>query len=333
MVNRMWITLLTLWSCAGDKPGQDSDPHETSNPGDSGDTDTSPDSGDTDVTAENVPLDGYCADDVHYGNFLVDATARYAYVTGSVADGVVPITVLTGLETAGDCTLWRKENLFCDPSCDPGYTCNFDGECVPYPSGQALGTVTVDGLLEPVSMEPTVPGNTYFNTSLPNPPWTPGALVTLKSGGGAFDPFTLYGVAPDAFAMEDLAWQLTEGEALALSWTPPETTSRTRVRVSMNIDQHGTTPVSAVCWFDDDGAAEVPSAIIDGLIGYGVTGFPRATATRLSADTAEAGAGCVDLWLTSSLEPTIAVTGYTPCFTTDDCPDGQECNLELQRCE
>ena len=331
MVSLMWITLLMLWSCAGDKPGQDSSSHETSNPDDSG---TGSDSGaDTAVTAENVPLDGYCADDVHYGNFTVDAAARYAYVTGSVADGVVPVTILTGLETAGDCTLWRKENLFCDPSCDPGYTCNFDGECVVYPTGQELGVVTVDGLLAEVSMDPTVPGNTYFNTSVPNPPWTPGALVTLQSGGGAYDPFTLYGVAPDAFAMEDLAWQLTEGSDLALTWTPPVTTTRTKVRVSMNIDQHGTTPVSAVCWFDDDGAGEVPSAIIDGLIGYGVTGFPRATATRLSADTTTVGSGCADLWLTSSLEPTIAVTGYTPCFTTDDCPEGQECNLELQRCE
>lgn len=325
MVSGMWLTLLTLLSCAGDKTGSDSSGHDSSATDDSG--------SDTDLTPETVPLDGYCADDVRYGNFSIEGNGG-SYVTGSVGDGVIPATVLTGLETAGECTLWRKEVLFCDPSCEPGYTCDFDGTCVPYPEGQDLGTVTVTGLVQAVSMSPTVPGNTYYDTTVPTPPWEPGALVTLSTTGGVYDPFVLYGVTPDAFALDSLAWQLTEGAGLTVTWAAPTSNTRSKVRISMNIDQHGTTPVSAVCWFDDDGSAEVPAAIIDGLIGYGVTGFPRASAARVSADTATVGAGCADLWLTSSSEePDIAVTGYTPCFTTEDCPEGQECNIELQRCE
>lgn len=325
----MWLILLTLWSCSvddGSDGGKDSSPaDDSSSPDDSG--------GDSGLTPETVPLDGACADDVHYGNFNVESNEEYAYVTGSVADGVVPATVLTELESEGECTLWRKENLFCDPSCEYGYTCDFDGTCVPYPAGQDLGTVIMTGLVDAISMEPTSPGNTYYDTSVTNPPWTPGALVTLQSGGGAYDPFTLYGVAPDPLSLDDVAWQLTEGTPFTLTWATPTSSSRARVRITMNIDQHGTTPVSAVCWFEDDGSGEVPASVIDGLIGYGVTGFPRATAVRVSADSATVGDGCADLWLTTSVEATLAVTGFTPCFTDEDCPDGQDCNEELQICE
>lgn len=332
----MITSLLLLWACAGDGD-KGTTPTDDTGADDSG-QDSGDDSGGDDSGGEldpaTVPLDGYCAYDDHYGNFTVESDGEHPYVTGSVSNGVVPATVLTELESEGDCTLWRKEYLFCDPSCEPGYTCDFDGTCVPYPEGQDLGTVTVDGLVDEVSMEPLSPGYSYYDTSLSNPPWTPGEVVVLRSTGGVYDPIELFGVTPDTLVMDDLEWQLTEGAPVQIAWTPPTSNSRAKVRVTMNIDQHGTTPVSAVCWFADDGTGEVPASVIDGLIGYGVTGFPRATATRVSSDTGAVGEeGCVDLWLTTSVEPTIAVTGYTPCYTSEDCPEGQECNIPLQICE
>ena len=328
----MWLSLLLLWSCAGDDDVKPDDSAATDDSGGEG-GEGGEGSGDSGPDPDTVALDGVCADDVHYGNFTVESTPSYAYINGAVTNGVVPATILTALTTVGDCTLWRRENPYCDPSCDPGYTCDFDGSCVEYPEGQDLGTVTVDGLLSPVSMDPVDPGALYFNTSLGNPPWDPGSLVTLQTGGGVYDPITLYGVAPDDLTVETTEWVVTQGQPLAVAWTAPASTSRAKVRVTVNIDQHGTTPVTAVCWFDDDGAAEVPSEVIDGLVTLGVTGFPSGTIARQTVDNAAAGAGCADLTLSSSRTPTVSVYGYTPCFSSEDCPEGTECNLELQRCE
>ncbi|MEC7947614.1 MAG: hypothetical protein VX265_08600, partial [Myxococcota bacterium] len=134
-----------------------------------GDTDTDTDTdGTTDLDPATVRLAGTCEQSSRFGRFTVDANEDYASVSGSVADGVVPTDVLTELLTEGDCTIWRRENPFCDGGCDPGFTCDLAGECVPYPTNQAVGTVVVQGLQRPVSMDPVEPGATYFDTSLPN---------------------------------------------------------------------------------------------------------------------------------------------------------------------
>jgi len=320
------ILLLSLLACpASDGKTDDSTPSEET-------ADTS-ETGDSGLDPEAVELSGTCEDDVHYGNFTIDANEDYAYVTGEVDDGVVPATILTELSSAGGCTLWRKENPYCDPTCEPGYTCDFSGECVPYPEGQDLGTVSVDGLLEAVSMTPVVPGNSYFDTSVPNPPWTPGAVITLNSEGGAYDPFTLHGVAPDDLELSSLDWTLTRDQAFALSWTPPSTSTRTTLRLAIQIDQHGASPATVVCWLDDDGDGEIPAEVVNSLMDLGISGFPNGSAARMTADRADVGDGCVDLWLTSSRLPTVAVAGYTPCTRDEDCPDGQTCDEENERCE
>lgn len=318
------ILILFAACVGGDGKTDDSSVHETADSAEPGDSGLDP---------EAVPLGGVCEDDVHYGNFTIDANEDYAYVTGDVADGVVPATILTDLSGSGGCTLWRKENPYCDPSCDPGYTCDFTGECVPYPEGQDLGTVTVDGLLEPVSMSPVVPGNSYFDTSVPNPPWSPGAVVTLSSEGGAFDAFTLYGVAPDDLELSSLDWTLTRDQPLSLSWTPPASSTRGTLRVTIQIDQHGTSPATVVCWLDDTGTGEIPGEVVNSLMDLGISGFPNGSAARMTADRAAVGDGCVDLWLTSSRLPTVEVAGYTPCTRDEDCPDGQTCDEENERCE
>ncbi len=333
-VSGMWHLLLLL-ACTPKDPADDTaDSKDSEEPGESGETGEPAETGDTSgYDAETVPLDGICADEVHQGEFRIDANEDYAYVTGSVANGVVPATILTELESSGGCTIWRKENPFCDPTCDPGYTCDFDGTCVRYPEGQELGTVNVYGLLEPVSMEPVVPGYEYFNTSVPNPPWTAGGMVRLSSTGGVFEPFTLYGVGPDDLTMASSEWVVTSGEPLALSWTPPTTTTRTQVRATLQIDQHGTTPSTVVCWFEDDGEAEIPAEILEVMTDLGISGFPNGSVMRLTVDSTEVGEGCADLWLTSSRVPTVSITGYTPCTRDGDCPEGQECNEEMERCE
>lgn len=281
----------------------------------------------------DLPLAGACAQEIDYGGFVIDANADYAYVTGQVLDGVVPLTLRTLTQREGECGLFKKENPYCEPGCDPGYTCDFDGSCIPYPAAVDLGGVRVEGLLVEVALSPVTPGYTYFDTSVPNPPFDPGDLIHLHTEGGAFSAVDVYGYGVDALEADSLSWLVSPGAPLALRWEPPTSGAPSEVRLTLQIDQHGITPLTAVCEFDDDGEGAVPAALIDALFSQGVSGFPNGSFTRRTVDSASVGEGCMDLTVSSSLVPDIDVDGYTPCTSDADCPDGQICDLTLEICE
>ncbi len=270
---------------------------------------------------------------MHWGAFFVDSGPRFGYASGSVQAGVVPTTVLTQVLEVGACTIWRRENPYCEGGCDPGYTCDLEGACAPYPESVAVGTVTVEGLVQPVSMEPVAPGNTYFDTTLPNPPWVPGSLLLLRTGGGAYPSVTLSGVAPMPLLPTDPDWVVAQGEDLTVTWDVPAAEVRTEVVLGLRIDQHGLTPSKITCSFPDTGSGTIPAEVLDTLIGFGVTGYPAGDLIRRTADSAPIGDGCVDFVATSTWLPKVSVAGYTPCDRQEDCPEGETCNVALQRCE
>ena len=147
MSKQAWVVWLAVMACSGDDkttPTKDTD----------GDTDTDTDADtdvDTDTDADTdtdtgtfevpdpvgdpatVPLAGECPLASRYGNFEVDVYEDYSLVSGSVADGVNPVTVLELLDEEGDCKLLRRNNPFCDPPCGAGDVCDFDGSCIPFP--------------------------------------------------------------------------------------------------------------------------------------------------------------------------------------------------------
>lgn len=340
--NRSFPLLLALSffsSCEGDPTDPDKtddtslDTSDSSEDSDSGEDSHTGDDTHDDTDDEPPTLDGTCADAVHWGAFTIDSNADYAYASGGARNGVVPATILTELETLGGCTIWRRENPFCDPACGTGFVCDFSGECIAEPQAQDLGTVEVEGLLQPVSMTPYQPGYLYYDTSLPNPPWVPGSLATLESSGGSFSPVTLHGYAPEDLLAKTMAWNLVEGEALPLVWEAAQTDTPTELVLGLTIDLHGTTPASLECVFPDTGSAEVPAEILDAFLGAGISGFPNGSLMRRTADHAELGEGCVDLVLSSSKIPTVSIEGYTPCNRDEECPKGMTCNEAMQRCE
>ena len=69
----------------------------------------------------------------------------YSAFSGSVADAVVPLNVLEQVGEDGDCTLLRRNNPFCDPGCAAGETCDFDGNCLPFPVNRDVGVTLVAG--------------------------------------------------------------------------------------------------------------------------------------------------------------------------------------------
>jgi hypothetical protein len=279
-----------------------------------------------------IPLAGECPLETHFGSFVVEAYQDYAYVDGALADGVVPATVLAAVSSEGDCTLWKRNNPYCEPTCASGYTCDFEGECVPYPVETDLGTVTVYGLTADVVMEPVSPGYGYFFTTLSFPGFREGELVELATSGGAIEPFTLHGVGP-ALLEPAGPWSVQGGSPLAVQWNAPVTTVRTEVRLSLTIDQHGQTPLTLVCHFPDSGSAEVPASVVDALVSAGVTGYPTGFLRRQTADSVQANGGCVDLLVDHDVKVEVTVTGHTPCDSNDDCPPGETCNLAIETCE
>ena len=325
-----FVIAFVFWACTSSKE-DDSEPIDDSSPPETGDDSDEP----TKIDPATVPLTGECAMAEDYGGFVVIADGKDGYVDGKVADGVVPTSVLETIASDGDCQLLRKNNPFCDPGCTAGQTCNFDGECVPYPSNQDLGTVTITGLVEPVVMEPVFPGYTYYDTKLPPEPYASGELVTLSAPDAPGGPLELHGVGVSALEPTDASWVFQSGKPLTVRWAAPTgVVVRSEVALTISVDQHGATPSVLRCTFEDDGEAVVSGKILDALVDAGVTGFPNGTLDRRTVDHGDVlKTGCADFTISSPRGVPVDVLGYTPCITTKDCPKGQTCDKDLQICE
>ncbi|MFT4705261.1 MAG: hypothetical protein ACI81R_002969 [Bradymonadia bacterium] len=283
----------------------------------------------------SLELSGTCPLETRFGGFLVQAEESYSFVSGEVSNGIVPSNVLEETLNEAGCVLLKRDNPFCDPGCTPGFVCDYDGECITYPEPQQLGTVSVDGLIQAVSMEPPEGvGANYFDATLPHPAMVVDNTIRLQSEGGGFEPFTLYGIGVEPISViEGTEWLVEEGIDLQLAWAPPVEGNYGEIFISLNIDQHGLSPTTMYCILPDTGSGSVPSAVTDGLIEAGVTGFPSGVVARRTADSTTVGDGCVDLVALSTKTVAVDVIGFTPCNRMTPCPEGLTCNLPLEICE
>jgi hypothetical protein len=284
-------------------------------------------------TIETVPLGGACPLATRLGGFSVEILADESIASGRVAEGVNPISVLEDVGGEGDCRLLRKEFPFCDPLCEAGTTCAQGGICVPFPENQDVGTVHITGLEKEVTMEVVSPGNLYYDLNLPQPAFVPDSLIRLYTDDGWAGPFGLYGVGSVPIALVEPLWAVQEGLDLSFSWNAPEDDVRSEVAVTLNIDQHGSSPVVISCVFPDTGEASIPSTLLDTLMAFGVSGYPNARVFRRTADSLEVPGGCVDFMVGSPVNPDIEVGGHYPCDSDFDCPPGLTCNVAIQSCQ
>lgn len=288
------------------------------------------------VTPPPITLDGPCKPAERYGRFAVEAQRQWAIVTGTVANGIVPNTLMTEAVRDGACKLMQKTNPICDPPCQPGEACSLESTCVPYPLNYDVGTVTITGLVGPVVMNARAPALDYSNTSLSNPPFEPGAEVRLTNGAGT-PPIALDGLGFSPIAPVDDTWNLARGEPITVRWDIPaagDAPVQTRVELQILIDQHGSSPMFLTCDFTDTGRALVPATIVDALLDAGISGFPSGKLTRATTDSASLGdGGCVEFRVASPRTLAVRVAGHVPCKKQADCPGGQTCNLTKETCE
>lgn len=273
-----------------------------------------------------IRLRGACDLAGRVGGFEVITSETGSFVAGGVADRVNPIEARTEIASAGSCRLLRRESFFCDPGCDAAEICGADNQCTPLPVKLDVGEVRVTGLSGDVVLEPRPPGNDYFVTDLAHPAFAPGAEIRLRGDGVSLD-----GLGSEPLAGADEPWLVAAGEPVALTWDPPAVAD-TSIRVRLTIDQHGNTPSAMVCELADTGSAEIPAEIVDALIDAGISGFPNATITRATVDSADVDGGCVDLVVGHPRSPAVSVAGHTPCNAPGQCPEGQTCDLESQTC-
>jgi hypothetical protein len=279
-----------------------------------------------------IELSGACDQAERVGGFVVEVQEGVSIVAGDVADGVVPAEVREVVDSDQGCRLLRRNNPFCDPPCASLDTCDFDGRCIPYPVNQDLGVVDITGLEKAVSMEPIPPSNSYFDTQLPHPVFQPGAEIFLRSTGGEVEAIALDGYGVDDLLLpEDTVWSVEEGVDVSIDW-PAGSVEAALIRLDLNIDQHGNTPITLSCEFPDTGSAVVPSRFVDALFSAGVSGFPTGYLRRFVGDSVDLSVGCVDFLISSPRDADVSVEGHFPCFSTDDCPQGMTCDVPINTC-
>ncbi len=272
-VSRILVLVLLLSGCSDDQEGGDSD------------------------AGQPHPPAGPCAIEEKIGVFKVMHEPDYSAISGEVTNGVVPSTILEEVAAEGGCRLMQRGNPFCDPVCPPGETCDFNGVCIPYPEQRSVGNVTINGLNKTVSMDPSA----YFDASMPHPGFDPGADISLVAAGEDYEGFAMWGVGVTPLELPDSTWSLQTGQPLEVTWIPAEDGENVEVHLSMNVDQHGNTPVTLYCDLPDTGSTAIPAALIDALLGYGITGFASGHIFRRTVDHIDVADGCIQLEVFSHL--------------------------------
>ncbi|MDD9935390.1 MAG: hypothetical protein OXT09_17410 [Myxococcales bacterium] len=303
----MWCTCLALLCC------RDSD-------------------GGTDAGDESERTSGYslCAPALRVGGFEVLLQRELTSVGGRVANGVVPKDVFEAELAERGCQLLRPPNLVCEPACESGTTC--DGrECIDFPVAQDVGKVAFEGLGADVELEPRGNGQVYFfNGELDAPPFGEGEAIGLNAEGGVTDGFSLdaRGVAP---------LQVTEGmprlrrdRLFTVTWEPGDPSDAVRVRLVLNIANHGGTPARLECEVEDSGRVTIPLDLTNALLALGNSGFPTLDIIRQSAGSVDSGLGCIDLVVASRVTLAVEIPGVVSCSGDEDCPAGERCQPDLQ---
>jgi hypothetical protein len=272
---------------------------------------------------------GRCDSRRALGHFEIERAADYTAVSGVVTDAVAPTMEPTLVERVGACQLLRRNNAFCDPPCGAGQFCSRDGRCLPYPKNVNVGTVSVHGLRQPLKMEPKG-NNQYFDTTLPADAVDENAPIRLEASGGDGPPFAVEAPGIALLQLTAASNVIAAERDFVISWTSGRAPAR--VRVQVNVDQHGTTPVTVSCELPDSGQLMLEAALVSELLAFGVSGFPTLTVTRQAGGSTSLPAGCVGLDVISAARQALSIPGHTPCKRNADCPVGLGCDVASESC-
>jgi hypothetical protein len=289
-----------------------------------------------DAETPRAPNGIRCESDEHVGTLRLERSSEFIALSGSVVSDVVESASYTVVGMEAGCTLLKKKNPFCDPPCSGGMVCTVDSACAEQPLSVNLGTLRVDGLelsdaaLENVlTTDPQPPGQNYSVVVEGDAP--AGASIRLSSSGGDRAPLSLYatGLAPMVVTTENVT--VEPNKPVKLAWEVPAK-GAALVRLTLNIDQHGNSPITLTCDVEDDGAHEIPASLVDALLESGVSGFPTAFVQRDSVDSLADDKGCIEFNMRDRAQRPVTVVGHTPCKNNTQCKNGQVCDVPTETC-
>lgn len=333
------LTLVFASACS------DSNPEANSTTGDQ-DSSTSEDAGET--TSEDAGGEGGgpkipepkapsvykpCPQDQRWGRFRVSLQAKFSSFEGSQANGVVPSHVPNVAKTEGDCTLYRPPNLSCDPPCGPNERCNREGKCIPAPRNQDLGKVYVRGMSKDLDVSAQQPGFHYVNEgTLPHPVTDVSQEVQLFVSGGPGGPLALHAHGISALELGVERVEIESNKNLDLTWTAAKDADRTKMVISLNVNNHGVAASWISCVVPDSGKFSLSASLITELLDAGVSGFPSLEFNRMSVDSIAIPGendACLEFAVQSPRTIDVVVPGVVSCNEDEDCPEGQSCQDDL----
>lgn len=278
------------------------------------------------------PSGEVCPNDRRAGSLSLRMTGDRTIVDGSISDGIAPAGVYREISSAGSCQLLGPRDLFCATPCASDATCAGEDTCVPKPMKQSAGTITITGLEAPVEVMANGITGIYSDTILdPYPLFEAGASIELSASGDVFAPFKLYGWGVPPLVTPLSTVNVASGSAVPLSWeTAGVNAEQSEIFISFSVNVHGATTGWIECTVPDTGSFEIPAALVSDLIDLGLSGFPRMTMTRRSADSTDLSTGdCVDFEVGSQVTIELTVDGLVSCNEDAECPEGQVCTPEL----
>lgn len=223
----------------------------------------------------------------------------YAGVTAWFSD--TP-SFLTEAARAGACRVLTSDTMYCE-GCEG--LC-VGGVCRDWPLGRSAGTITITGLVQPMTL--TWTGDYYAQSFFPmGDLFAPGAAIGVTAAGDEVSGFgaTVAGVtaiAPDLDGSCHNELHVTRGEDLAVTWPDAVAGTRVMLRLPGPNNGHGMPPRAVIeCEGPDTGGFVVPASLIDVLpdlvetdacAGVACAGFdcPPSTLARYSRAAATAGA-------------------------------------------
>lgn len=202
----------------------------------------------------------------------------------------------TLIASDGDCAIYvHPPAARCEPACTDGF-CVANDQCEPWPQIASAGPITVTGLTDPLTFEPSMFG--YTPDAFPGEDmFDAGSRIVASAPGDASDAFTLETDGVSALeATFPVTLELEDDVDEVIAWTPRDDA---RIQLALQVGWHGA-PYEALllCETEDDGELTVPGGLI--------SRFPRASngmeqhfssLTRFTRAVAQTPAGPVELFV------------------------------------
>jgi hypothetical protein len=279
-----------------------------------------------------APSGEVCANAERAGSLGLRLTGGKTVFDGAIADGITPTSVYQEIAAEGPCQLLGPRNLFCSPDCESGMTCAGENTCTPTPTKESAGTITVTGLEAPLEVTRNGITGGYSKTILePYPAFEPGAAIELSAAGDVIAAFTLHGWGIPPLVTSLTTVNVSKGSGVPLTWdTAGVDAEQTKIFLDFSVNVHGATTGWIECTVPDTGSFEIPATLVSDLIDLGLSGFPRMSMSRRSADSTQLSTGdCVDFEVSSEVQIELTVDGLVSCSASMPCPDGQSCSTEM----